>query len=293
VIQGPPSHDSEKVSGFSLQFSEEENQHQPICFAPAGDYIGEGRSRGLSRGLLVLAGGQNIIREGMGIGCPAALCKGETIFSRTRIGDRKDGDWIEYSFILDTGFGWGITRRPSRALTWLMNKTTSLYMRHPDLQPLLLVGSAFRAILFISPRLYSVTPMAKVQFRYYVQGNAVDITCKIHACENDLPTVFLLNEAGADAFTGAWCKNGLILPPSGWEPYPSSSEKWFYDPTRNLHFRITPGEVSEGITAQLFWGRERTRDLCWAGYGIRLVSDRKLATATCRYTIAFVKGENS
>jgi hypothetical protein len=262
-------------------------QRPPVIFAWAEEYRGEGRSQGLSRGLLVLAGEENVIREGMGIGCPAVLSNGEPVFSRTCYLKKREKDQIECTFLLDTALKWGITGRPSRLLTGLVNRTVDLYMRHPALQPLLPLGSGFRSLFLIRPFWFDVSPVAEVQYRYRVKEGSAEMDCRIHGFGRNLPVIYLLNEVGADAFAATWCGGKTLAPPRGWEPCLIPTERWFYDPSRDLHFRVVMKEVSEGMSMHLFWGREKTRDLCWAGYGIQLVPERPLVTATCSYTVTF------
>jgi hypothetical protein len=258
----------------------------PQIFVQAGEYRGEGRSRGLCRGLLPLANGENITREGMGIGCPVLVSRGNTIFSRTCTIDQQQ-DPIKCTFLLDTSLGWGVTGHPSVVFTRLVNGIVNLYMHHPVLQPLLPIGTFFRSLLSIRPVWSAITPVAEARCTYSIDGSAVEIICRIQSRDKGLPIIFLLNEAGADAFVAAWSGDRVVDPPCGWEPYPLPEERWLYDPSRKLHFRITIEEVSEGLTADLFWGREQAGDLCWAGYGIRMIPQRPLPEASCRYTVAF------
>ncbi|MDD1679712.1 MAG: hypothetical protein LUO93_11090 [Methanomicrobiales archaeon] len=281
----------ERITGSMSRFSREwGNQNPPVRFVPGGIYQGEGRSRGLSRGLLVLDKGENLTREGLGIGCPVALDYGETVFSRTHYEWKEQEGCYECTFSLDTGLGWGITGQRSRVLSQLVNGAVDLYMKHPALQPLLLIGNIFRSFFLIRPVWYEIPAKTEVEFRYQIKGDSVEITCRIHGHGWDLPTICLLNELGGEAFCTSWSEGEEVAPPRGWECYPHPLEQWLFDPSRGLHFRIALGRVSEGIATHLFWGRERTRDLCWAGYGIELVPERLITTATCRYTVTVSRG---
>jgi hypothetical protein len=265
--------------------SEPQKPVLPLRFVQPGGFRGEGRSRGLSRGLIVLSGEENITREGMGIGCPVLVPDEEPIFSRTCSPLREEEGQIESLFMLDTGLGWGIHGTPVSALTRLVNGAVRLYMRFPPLQFLLPLGSAFRSLLSLRPIWYEVPVVAEVRCTYRIRDETVDITCQIQG--RDLPTIFLLNELGADTFSSAYGGGRTRTPPTGWRSYSAVDQRWLYDPARRIHFRLVWGEASEGMATHLFWGREHIGDLCWAGYGIRLTPQRSLSRASCRYSIAF------
>jgi hypothetical protein len=213
--------------------------------------------------------------------------------SRTCNPVQEDEGRIECIFGLDTGMGWGTNEHPSPVLTWLVNRTINLYMHVPLLQSLLPIGSAFRSLFLIRPIWYEIPTVAEARYTYRVRKNSVEIACRIYGKGRDLPTIFVLNEVGADAFSAAYGAGKVIAAPHGWEPYPHSDERWLYDPSRRLHFHIALEEVSEGMAAHLFWGREKARDLCWAGYGIRMEPQRPLSAAMCRYSVVFNRGYTS
>jgi hypothetical protein len=259
-----------------------------ITISADGSYPGEGRSRDLARGLLVYADGRNLTREGMGIGCPAAKTERHTLFSRTCSTLRTDRDHIHKIFRIDTGIGWGILGRLSPALTRMNNTTVDLYMRYPPLQHLLPLGAGFRTLFGIKPVRYDCEPPVEAHFEYVIQGSRIEISCRLQALRGGLPTIYLLNELGANAFRNGWLDGRPIPPPKGWEPIPSNPQAALYDPARRLCFRIGQVTVSEGMNARLYWGRERLMELCWAGYEIELdPGDPAIAEACCRYAISF------
>jgi hypothetical protein len=62
----------------------------PVRFYSDDNYLGEGVSKGLARGLIASYNGDNITREGMGI-CAVALRKnGYTYFSRSSNTEQKN-----------------------------------------------------------------------------------------------------------------------------------------------------------------------------------------------------------
>jgi hypothetical protein len=83
----------------------------------ADDYIGEGASRGLSRGILVFTGGKNLTGEGMGIGSIAFRKGGCTYFPSTCLTRSSDNTITEKVFFVDTWRKWARKGRPSRYLT--------------------------------------------------------------------------------------------------------------------------------------------------------------------------------
>jgi hypothetical protein len=236
--------------------------------------------------------GENITREGMGIGCPVLVSGGETIFSRTCRYKQSNEAGLEHTFSLDTGLRWGVAGHPSRSLTRLMNGMVHLYMHHATVQYLLTIGSVFRSLLCIQPIWYDAGKKAEARVVYQAKDGSAMITCHLTAREGSLPTVFLLNELGADAFSGARSNAGEEHPPRGWEPYDPSMGRWLHDPERNIHFCIKMEAISEGVTTDLFWGREHTRDLCWAGYGFRITPLTSLSEFWCRYAVTFHHGDH-
>ncbi len=254
-------------------------------------YKGEGRSSGLCRGFLLISKGENITREGMGIGCPVLVSGREPIFSRTCRCEQNNEAGLEHTFSLDTGLHWGIAGRPSQALTRLMNGTVDLYMHHASVQYLLPIGSAIRSLLCFQPIWYDTGSKAEARVIAQEKNGSATITCHLSVREGSLPTIFLLNELGGDAFSVARSKNGTEPPPTGWEPYEPSAGRWLHDPKRNIHFCIAMEAISEGVITELFWGREHTRDLCWAGYGFRITPLKSLSEVWCRYAVMFHQGE--
>ena len=105
-------------------------------------------------------------------------------------------------------------------------------------------------------------------------------------------TVCLLNELSAEWFTGS-VRNGEVgPPPPGWEAIdPHDPPAHLYDPVHGLRFTITAPSVSPPVPTRLFWGRERTGDLCWAGFCLELGPlDALQEPLEARYSIDFTGG---
>jgi hypothetical protein len=259
-----------------------------ITISGDDSYSGEGRTRDLARGLLVYAGRQNLTREGMGIGCPVAKTDGATLFSRWCRTDRISRNHIRKTFRIDTGMGWGISGELSPAITHAVATAVDLYMRNPALQPLLGFGVGIRRWSRIRPVWYGIDPVAEVLFDYHIGDWSIGVICRLRACRGGLPTIYLLNELGADSFQNGWHDGLPTPPPRGWEPIAGIPDTALYDPSRGLCFRIGPVEVRGDAEARLYWGREWDSELCWAGYEIEIrPTDGGAAGACCRYTISF------
>lgn len=252
-----------------------------IRFVHDSHYRGEGRSHGLARGLLVFDNEKNLTREGMGIGSPVILAGGNTYFSRSCYSAYSDEDTRTSSFLLDTGLDWGFGEHPVRSLTYLINRTVNVYLQHPSLQSFLPAGSMVRSLLGIRPIWHTVLPLGEIYFEYRVCYPEVEISCHIIRLVENVSSIILLNELGADVFTHVWSEGRICAPPSGWDRWPHDA--WLYDPVHRLHFRIALEEVSPSVNADIFWGREHIMDLCWAGYGIAL--EGRLTGSTCRYIV--------
>ncbi len=251
-------------------------------------YRGFGKSTGFARGLLVaLAGGRNLTQDGMGLGSPALKTERNTYFSRscaTKIAG--DGRVVKV-FRMDTELAWSTFGRPSRALTRFFDGIGNVYMHAPALQVFLPLGAFFRTVGRIRPLPAPVPPIAEVVFDYRIRGASVEVACSIRALQDRLPRIYLLNELGADVFRAGWRDGNLADPPPGWERLPEDIPGGLYSPEHRLVFRIS-GVTTDGAAAhRVYWGRERTGDICWAGFEIELEPRDGVREARCRYTITF------
>lgn len=255
-------------------------------------YRGDGISEGLARGLLVWSGGENLTGEGMGIGSVAIRCPGFTCFSRTCT-DRPGGEGvITRTFLVDTRMSWSILGTVSPWLTRSIESGVGAYMRFPGLQRILMAPvMPLRSLLSVHPVFESIPPSAEVTFTYRITGTAVDISARVRPLADPLGTVCLLNELSADCFPAGW-NGGIVPPPPGWEELNGERDAAaLYDPVHDIRFSIAAVSTSPPLQPRVFWGREKGKDLCWAGFAIEVGSlDGVAVPDEVRYRIEFTVG---
>jgi hypothetical protein len=258
-----------------------------IVYYSDNDYIGEGVSLGIARGILVKYKGANIVQEGTGIGSLALKIGLMTYFASTCKTVQLNETQFRKTFVVDSVMLWGINDRPSKFLTGIIDLLSQFYMLFPGLQnKLLKTGTLFRNLFRLTPELTAITTLAEGIFDYCVGNGELNIKCEINSFKGYLNNVFILNELGADYFQKS-IKNGKIVPPpSGWKyigPNPDST--FLYSPDHNLSFSIKNICIKNQIKHEVFWGREKIKDLSWAGFEIKLdCSRKKIKSFGCEYT---------
>jgi hypothetical protein len=261
-----------------------------IRMVPEENYSGEGISRGLARGLIVFFGDQNLTGEGMGIGSIAIKGPDGTCFSRTWQ-DAADTGALARTFIVDTRMSWSIGGKRSPLLMRWIESAIDIYMRLPSLQRILMAPVLpIRSILGIHPVFETIPPHGQVTVTYRVNGDQVDVSAEIHTPVDTGEIVCLLNEVSAAWFTAAVRDETIVAPPPAWEMIdPQHPPVPLYDPLHGIRFSITPPSLSSPVPARLFWGREHTGDLCWAGFCLELgpfdgLEDLLVAGYSIRFT---------
>jgi len=248
------------------------------------DYRGEGDSEGLSRGILVFSDEMNMTGEGMGIGSIAVKKKGHTYFSARNATREVENGIIEKTFYLDTWRAWAQNGRTSPCLTRFMEYAANLYMAIPSLQSLLFLRSPLYGTLSIHPVLEQIPPVARARFRYGFTHGRIDVSCTIQSCDGDLPRVFLLNELGGDIFCRSVRNGSPAPPPSGWRAYTDHSSV-LCSQHRDICFRLSDVVVGCNASFRLFWGRERTDSLRWAGFEIMIDPCNGTKEVSCSYVV--------
>jgi len=246
-------------------------------------YPGEGVSLGLARGLLVRADGKDLIREGMGIGSPALKTTWRTFFSR-RYETEASGDRIVRTYAIDTEMLWSRNGRVSPFYTCCAEALSILYMRYRWMQASVNAIPEIRRSCRMDPVFAGIPPVAKARFEYTLRPGGVDVDCRIRALQGTLPKIFLLNEVSADAFSAGRRAGKAVSPPMGWELLEAPSA--LYDPVRGLTFSVDSVSAGDGASTRLFWGRERTDEICWAGFEIELDPGRA-TDVSCSYRVDF------
>ncbi|MCL4417652.1 MAG: hypothetical protein M1308_03065 [Actinobacteria bacterium] len=262
-----------------------------IIYYSDDSYLGEGMSLGIARGMLVKYKDMNIVQEGLGIGNLALKNGLMTYFAST-------GNTIQFSdtqfrktFFVDSVLLWRINGKVSTFVTRIIDILAQCYMLLPGLQNnLLRTGTSLRNLFKLTPQLIKIAPIAEACFNYSVEKDELYIECKIKSLAGYLSKVFILNELGADYFTNGIRNEEIVSTPTGWNYIKSKHDcPAFYNPEYNLSFLVKKINVNDSIPYKTLWGREKTRDLSWAGFEFELdCRNKKIKSFGCRY-IANIK----
>ncbi|MDD1707353.1 MAG: hypothetical protein LUO81_04055 [Methanoregulaceae archaeon] len=202
----------------------------------------------------------------MGIGTVALKDRNFSYFSLNCNTVVHAPDLVEKTFSIDSRMIWRRKGSPSVPLTWCMERLNDVYMRSPGLQILLCPGSHTKRFLGLNPVFEPIPPMADAHFTYRIARSQIDVSCTIRSLAGRLPTVFILNELAADSFTQAFSQGKAMKPPSGWARHEPGSD--LYDPVHRLRFTFSPQSLGKSVPSTVWWGREHTNNLRWAGYSI-------------------------
>jgi hypothetical protein len=248
------------------------------------DYPGEGESRGYSRGVLVFSGLRNLTGEGMGIGS-IAIRKGRYTYfpSRHTTGSGEEGI-LERTFYLDTWRKWAWRGRPSSLLTRSMETAARCYMAVPPVQSLLFLRSPLYRALSINPMSELVPPVAIARFRYDFRKNGIAVSCDVWSGDNTLPRIFILNELDGGLFCRSVRDGSPRPPPSGWQRCRDPGAG-LLSPDQDLVFRVSDIAVEGDAAWSLYWGREHTSSLRWAGFEIVIDPARGARGVRCSYLV--------
>jgi hypothetical protein len=262
-----------------------------IIYYSDDSYLGEGFSLGIARGILVKYGDINIVQEGTGIGNIALKNGLMTYFASTCKTVQLSETQFRKTFLVDSVMLWRINGKSSIFLTGVIDLLSQYYMLFPSLQNKLLeTGTLFRNLFKLTPQIIKIAPMAEACFDYSVEIDELNIKCKIKSLAGYLNKVFILNELGADYFQNG-IKNGKTVPaPSGWKYIgPSPDSTAFYNPDYDLSFLVKKINVKDPIKYKVFWGREKIKDLSWAGFELEFdCKNKKVKSFECGY-IAKIK----
>ena len=239
-----------------------------IIYYSDDSYLGEGISLGIARGVLVKYKGVNIVQEGLGIGS-LTLKNGLMSYFATTCNTVKLSEiHFRKTFLVDSLMFWRINGKLSIFVTRIIELLAQWYMLLPPLQnKLLKIGTLFRKLFKLTPQIIKIAPIAEACFDYSCEKDELHVDCKIKSLSGYLYKAYILNELGADYFqTGI--KNGkTIAAPSGWKYIALSTDfPAFYNPEHNLSFLVKKINIKDLIPYKVFWGREKTKDYCWAGF---------------------------
>lgn len=243
-------------------------------------------SRGLARGILVSIDGRSIAGEGMGIGAVALKDSRFSYFSRNCNTIVYTPNLIKKTFFIDSRMVWGVAGYASIPLTWCLERINEAYMRLPGLQILLGPGSQIKRILGLKPVFEPIPPIAVSQFIYRMDNNRIDVSCTICPLIGQLPSVFILNELAADTFTRTFSNGEAMKAPPGWIRHEAEND--FYDPEHRIRFIFPQESLRVSTPSRVWWGREYTRTLRWAGYSIEFPDSHSAMTSiSCSYSVLF------
>lgn len=255
-----------------------------------------GKSRELSPGLLATYGSRDITQEGMGIGSVALKTGGFTYFPSTCITEYRTPYNIIKTFSLDSRLTLHCGTFLSPFLSWVSEQIVAFYMRHPVLQKTILAGSHnLQRLLPLRFCRESFPSLAEARFAYIINGLFVTVTCNISLNGTRTGKAYILNELGADYFTSSLHHETVARPPSGWEQLPLlAPTPALYDEMNDLTFRIVQCATEAIVPPKIFWGRERSSSLCWAGFAIEIdMTGCPAGKTSLQYTVEFAERKNS
>jgi len=262
-----------------------------IIYYSDDSYLGEGISLGIVRGILVKYKDTNIVQEGLGIGNLALKNGLMTYFASTCNTVQLSETQFRKTFLVDSVLLWRINGKRSIFVTRVIDMLAQCYMLLPGLQnKLLKTGTLFRNLFKLTPQIIKIAPIAEACFNYSVKEDELNVECKIKSLSGYLSKVFILNELGADYFLNG-IKNGkTISAPTGWNYITLGSDSIaFYNPEYNLSFLVKKINVIDLIPYKVLWGREKTKDLSWAGFEFEFdCRNKKIKSFGCGY-IAKIK----
>jgi hypothetical protein len=259
-----------------------------IIYYSDDSYIGEGISSGVARGLLVKFKDTNIVQEGLGIGNAALKYGSMTYFASACKTVQLSKTQFRKTFLVDSILLWQINGKCSILITRIIDMLSQCYMILPGLQSKLLkTGTLFRKLFRLTPQIINIPPIAEACFNYSVDGNELFVECKIESLQGFLSKVFILNELGADYFPKGIKNKIIVPPPTGWNYIaPSPDSIAFYNPEHDLTFFVKEINVIGLIPYKVFWGREKTRDFCWAGFEFEFdFRNKKIEKFDCDYIV--------
>jgi len=228
----------------------------------------------------------NITGEGMGIGAVALKDSHYSFFSRKSTTTVHNSGVIEKTFLIDCRLLLGRVNKPSIFLTRIYTWIVDWYMQYPAFQVLLPLGSSIRCALGLKSFFEPIPPVAEVRFIYRIYENKVNVSCTLLPFGERFTSLFILNELAADSFTNGFSNGNVTRPPSGWMRFEPGSD--LYDPGRHLRFCFSYHARDDSVPGKVWWGREFTQDLRWAGFEIEFQGIIGLEQQLqCSYEVSF------
>jgi hypothetical protein len=259
-----------------------------ISFVSDDSYWGEGVSIGIPRGLMVQIDGINITQESLGLGAIALIKDGLTYFP-SDCHTESDGSAITKKFPIGSALVFDSPFMPLSSMMPFYRVVSKVYMVLPTWQNRLLdLRGWFFSKFKVRPVLRKNEPLAIAEITYHPRADAVEVKCSIRSLKGPLPEICVMNEVGADHFDASIQAGAIGKAPSGWCELPMrlpSPALW--DAKTRTAFFIDRIECDEGMDVSLFWGREKAKDLCWAGLELKLRNLEGLSKVELGYEIRF------
>ena len=234
-------------------------------------FSGEGKTRGLDRGLILFRDGDNLAGEGMGIGCPAVQQRESTVFASI-LSTEHTGDRIVRHYQMDRRMSWTVGGRPAPRIAAVIEGAVWFYRHASPLQRLLMLPvGTLQDLCRIHPVYPRMDPVATASVTCHLCEKHLAISATFRPRCANTDRFYLFNELRGDVFCGEW--NGLYMsaPPPGWKPLGTHlPTPWLSDRSGATRFRLHAVGVTPACPWTIFWGREYTRNLCWAGFAIEI-----------------------
>ena len=230
----------------------------------------------------------------MGIGSLAMKTEHGTYFPSTCRTEFVNLRKIRKTFRIDTRLTVCCGHHPSRFLSRVSEKMVDWYMNHPIFQKMFMdISPPIRRLLHLSFRRETLQPLAEALFTYDIDELTVTVSCRLSLLREMACRVYILNELGADYFTSSLKNGAIAAPPSGWEPIalPAHSPPALYDDKNGIQFLIRGYRSDPAAPLHLFWGREKSPSLCWAGFEIELdMRAGRIHDPVLTYAVEFREG---
>ena len=269
-----------------------------INFSSGEDYQGSGVSTGLARGIVGYFRGEDITREGLGVGA-IAFRRGIFVYFPDVVSARNISDGHSIRRVsVSRRLLKSIRGKPNLFVSVLSELAVKLYMASPLLQKTVLnlkLLHMIRKTLKVESFLEEVMPLAEAVCDYKILGNKISVHCQIDSSDGFLPSIFLMNEFSATFFNKGLVRDQIVAPPSGWEKLPKGEDTpWLYSEKSRLCFQAGNFRSTPEVSAQALWGMENTDDLCWTGFEYELNLRRlKIKSISIQYDINFKEIEKS
>lgn len=261
-----------------------------LSFHNDDSHLGSGVSRGIPRGLLVRRYDIDLVQEGLGLGAVALKRKGITFFPRVSSSREESGCLIK-ELTVDSAMVLESPYLPLAQLMAVYGLGTKAYMNLPwGQEAFLSLRSNLHAWFDVRPAYRPVEALANVTFVYKPKGDAVNIVCTIRSLDGPLPTVFVMNELGAEHFDRSITDGREGPAPTGWRKLPyATPTPALLNAREGVAFLIDQLTCPDRSGPRLFWGREHRSDLNWAGFEVELSNPGGLVSMKIEYNLRFYR----